>query len=144
MIEAKVFLCADSAVIDARSNSVSLFQIIEQVNAASFPTILPRVTVFSLLLREATDPSDVQLQLQVHCGNQQIFSGPMTANFAQRLQAKSVVEMHGFVVPTPATLRFVLRNGENIIGSWEIPVTQVGRPTGVQMVFPPQRVDLTP
>ena len=123
-------------MVDARSKTVSLFQIIEQINAASFPTIIHRVTAFALLVREATDPTNMQLQLQGYSGNDLIVSSPMRVNFANQLLAKAVVEMYGFVVPTPATVRFVLRDGENTIGSWEIPVNQVGRPNGVQMIFP--------
>jgi hypothetical protein len=136
MIEAKLFLCADSAVVDMRSNSVSLFQIIEQLSAASFPVAVPRVVAFAFLLRDATDSSTPPLQLEVHCGNQQIYSGPMAPNFLQQLQAKAFVEMHGLVIPAPAPVRFVLRNGETTIGSWGISVSQVGQPTGVQMYLP--------
>jgi hypothetical protein len=135
MIRAKTFFCADGASVDARTNTLCAFHITEQLNAAAFPIAVPRLSVMSLLSREAGDPSNVELQLQIHLGENQLFRGPVPINFAQQLTARTILEMQGFVVPSPGTLRFVLANDGVPIGSWEVLVNQVGQPR-FQMVFP--------
>ena len=136
MIKAKLFLCADSAALDARINTISAFHIFEQINGASFPLVVPRISIIALLLREEADSSTSQLQLQVHLGDQQLFVGPVDVNFLQQLTTRTLVEMHGIVVSTPGTLSFVLKQGTEIIGSWAIIVNQIGQPAGVQMYLP--------
>ena len=136
MIQVKLFLCADSAAIDVRTNAISAFHITEQLNAASFPVAIPHVALIAVLIREETDPSNIQLQLQIHSGNQQLFAGPVSINFVQQLATRTVVDMHGLVVPAPGTLRFLLMNGDEKLSSWTILVSQVGQPAGVQMYLP--------
>jgi hypothetical protein len=136
VIQAKVFLCADSAAIDARTNALSAFHIMEQLNAPSFPVAIPRVSMIAVLTRQDTDPSNVQLQLQIYSGNQQLFVGPMAVNFAQQLNARTVAEMHGLVVPAPGVLSFVLRNGDETLSSWTVLVSQVGQ-MPLQIFLPP-------
>lgn len=127
MIEVKLFICADSAAIDARTNAISAFHIAEQLNSPSFPVAVPRLAIIAIVVREATDPSSIQLQMQVHSGNQQLFSGPMAINFMQQLNARAVAEIHGLVIPAPGPLRLLLRNGDETLASWTVLINQVGQ-----------------
>ena len=135
MIQVKLFLCADSAAIDMRTNALSAFQIIDQLHAPSFPVAIPRISMIASLTREATDPSDVTLQLQIHCGNQQLYAGPVQINFLQQLSARTIVDMHGLLVPAPGSLQFLLSRDAEALSSWTILVNHIGRPEA-QMSFP--------
>jgi hypothetical protein len=137
VIQAKLFLCSDSAVIDARTNTISAFHIMEQINSTAFPVIVPRLSIVAMFEREETDPATVQLQVQIYSGNQQLFAGPLPVNFFQQLQSRTIVDLNGLVVPGLGSLRIVLRNEEQILSSWIIAVNQVGQPRA-QLVFPPQ------
>jgi hypothetical protein len=136
VIQAKLFLCADSAAIDARNNALSAFNIIEQFSAASFPVAVPRIAMIAAFTREQTDPSNIQFQLKIFAGNQQLFGGPFAVNFVQQLTARTVAEMHGLVIPGPGNLTFVLMNGEEKLSSWTVTVNQVGQ-APLQMFLPP-------
>ena len=136
MIRAKLFVVCESASIDSRTNSVSAFHIMDQLNAMAFPVVLPHVSIIALFAREDADASNVQFQLQIFLEDQQLFGGPLRVNFVQQLLARTVLDMHGLLLTRPGTLRFVLRNGDEMLGSWTALVTQVGQP-GFQMAFPP-------
>ena len=136
MIKVRLFLCADSAAIDARTGSLSAFHIMEQLSTPSFPVAIPRVAVVAVVTREDSDPSNLQLQLQIFSGNQQLFVGPMAINFVQQVTARTVAEMHGLVVPGPGVLTFLLLNGEEKLGSWTVNINQIGQ-IPLQMFFPP-------
>jgi hypothetical protein len=135
VIEAKLFLCSDSVALDGRHNSISAFHILEQLMAPAFPVAVPRISVIALLTREAEDPNTAEFQLQVHLGNQQLFAGPVAITFLQQLSSRSIIDMHGLVVPAPGTLRFLLRNGEATMGAWTISMLQAGQPS-IQLHFP--------
>lgn len=137
MIQVKLFLCSDSAAVDARTNALSAFHIAEQFNAPSFPVAVPRIAIITILTREAADPSNVQLQVQVYCGDHQLFTGPMAVNFVQQLTARTVIEVHGLVVPTPGTLRFLLRHGDETLSSWTVLANQVGQMPIQMFIAPP-------
>jgi hypothetical protein len=56
MIRVRLFLCADSVVIDGLKNTLSVFHVMEQAQAPAFPTVIPRVTAIATLTRELSDP----------------------------------------------------------------------------------------
>lgn len=136
MIRTTLFFCSDSAAIDARFNTLSVFHIMEQLNAPAFPMAIPRLTVVALLSKEEADPPVFQLQLQIFLGVQQLFAGPVHGNFFQQLSTRTVIEVNGLVIPAPGELRLVLINGEQPLGSWTVRVNQVGMPA-MQLVLPP-------
>jgi hypothetical protein len=106
----------------------------EQLNAASFPVAI-RLCIIALISREAADPSRVGLQLLSESGNQRLFSGPVDINFNQMLSARAILDLQGFVVPSPGLLRFSLRNGEETLSTWEIVVNQIDQ-ARMQIHFP--------
>jgi hypothetical protein len=136
VVRSKLFFCSDSTSIDARSNALSAFNIIEQLNAPSFPVVVPRLAILIFLSREEGDPSVVQLQLQIFSGTQQLFGGPLAVNFVQQLSTRTIVELNGLLVPAPAELRLVLRDGDQLLDTWTVTVNQVGQPTA-QLILPP-------
>jgi hypothetical protein len=135
MIDAKLFLCADSAAIDVRMNAMSAFHILEQLNVPSFPVAIPRISVLASLTRENSDPSNIQVQLQIEIAGQQLFAGPMPFNFMQQLSARSILDMQGLLVTSPGNLIFTMSHEGRSLASWTIQVHQVGR-TPVQMYIP--------
>jgi hypothetical protein len=136
VIRSKLFLCSDSASIDARNNTLSVFHILEQLNAIGFPVVVPRLSVVAIFEREQTDPATIQLQLEIYAGLQQLFAGPIAVNFFQQLMARTVLELNGLVVPAPGNLRVVVTLEGQAVGSWTIPVIELGQPHA-QIVFPP-------
>jgi len=135
VIQAKLFFCSDSAALDVRYNTISAFHILEDLNAPTFPIAIPRLAVIAMFSRAEEDPSNVDLQLQILLGPQQLFATPVPLSFVQQLHARTILEISGFVVPSPGSLVFALRNGETLIGSWAIRVNQIGQPA-VQLNLP--------
>ena len=135
MIQSKLFVCADSAAVDVRTSALSIFHVLEQVNGPFFPVVIPRVSIVFMLTREEPDPSNFLFQLEIYSGNQQLLARPVAVNFQQQFVSRTVLDVYGVVVPAPVTLRFELRNGEALLGSWSILVNQVGGPV-FQMNLP--------
>lgn len=134
MIRARLFFCADSTALDVRTQTVSAFHIMEFLNAVAFPVVVPRISVAALFERDQNDPQNFELQLSAIAGEQPLFVGPFPVNFAQQMQARTVVEMNGLLLPSPGTLRMLLGDGDRLVASWVITVNQIGQPQA-QLVF---------
>ncbi len=139
MLQVRLFLCSESASIDARNNSLSAFHILEQINSPHFPSVIPRLCVILLMTREAEDPSRSGLQLRIElAGGQQLFSGPIDVNFVQQLSARIIIDIQAFLVPAPGNLRFSVRDGQAELCFWSITVMQIaGQPLQMRFVSPP-------
>lgn len=139
MLQVRLFLCSESAAIDMWNNAVSAFHILEQINAPHFPVIVPRLCVITLMTREASDPSRPALHLLIELvGRQQLFLGPMEVNFLQQLSTRALVDIQGFLVPAPGTLRLAVRDGQTELCSWSIAVMQIaGQPVQMRFASPP-------
>lgn len=138
MFKTTLFCCSEGASIDARNNTISAFNIIEQINSPGFPVLLARVCVIALIVRDETDPPQVGLQLIVESGNQHVVSAPVDVNFFQRLSMRVVTEFQGLVISTPGVLRFWLRNGQENLSHWDIMVNQISAPQSqVYIPVPP-------
>jgi len=140
MIRVKLFFCADSAVIDGTRNTISAFHILEQALAASFPTVIPRISIIGSFSREVTDPDTADLTLTGVLAGRQIFSGPFRVLFFQQLAARAVLELQGIIVTTPGDLVFRLLYGQEELAIWSIPIIASPQAQTVQMYFgvPPQ------
>ena len=52
MIRLRMALAAESISVDSRTNAVSLFGLLEEINTAGFPTLVPRVTALFVFERK--------------------------------------------------------------------------------------------
>lgn len=129
MINAKLFVCSDSASLDMRTNLISIFGVLEQVSAATFPIALPRICIVGVFTREQADPANINLQLQLLLNDDQsLYNGPLNINFAHQLTARSIGEMRNLAIPSPGTLIVRIAERERIISSWSLNFIQVGMP----------------
>jgi hypothetical protein len=119
-MRAKAFLCAESTSVDIRRNSLSIFHLIEDINAPSFPIIMPRLSVVLFLDRTAEEPNSVLGRLEIRDEHQLIGGGPVMADFLGQLNCRIVLDFQGFVIPSPGRLRAEFLVGDNRIGEWEM------------------------
>lgn len=137
-MEVKLLLCADSFAVDLRRGSISAFHILEQINSPAFPVVLPRLSIAILSTRREDEPANVQIQLQIHLGDRQLFAGPVAIDFSQHLFARNIADLQGLVIQAPGTIRVILKNGEVVLSSWTIPVNQVGQLVVQAQAVPPE------
>jgi hypothetical protein len=136
-MEARLVACAQLVSIDQRTNSLSLFNLIEEINLPAFPFAFPYMTVAVLLLREANEPSaPANLSLRLFMGDQQVFSRDLTANFQQHLRMRLVVDIQAIVFQTPGIMRVTVNQDDRELGAWKIYVNNIGPGAAVVQVPP--------
>ena len=136
MLKVKYFLCSDSAAIDSRRNTLSIFHIAENMYVPVFPFLMQRISILASIERTLDEPSLMEATITAMQGDSEIFSGPLSVNFVQQLSTRVVVEVGGVVVPQPGRLTFTLRKAGEAIASYDFSVDRLDGPTIEQLPFP--------
>jgi hypothetical protein len=55
------FACAQGAVVDQRTNAISLFNLIEELQSPVFPFVIPNISLAMTFQREADEPDQPEM-----------------------------------------------------------------------------------
>jgi hypothetical protein len=122
-----LFTCSDSVVVDQRRNSVSIFNLLEELNAATFPFVIPMATVF-VYLERAEDESPGDMSIKMTIDRQELFRIPLQLDFQGRLRLRLMNEVRGLVIPAPGLFRLTVEREGVVLASWEMPINNIGQP----------------
>lgn len=104
MLYKSLVLC-EIALIDARTNNLSLINLIEEIQAVGFPVMLSHLCVVAQIEKEAIDTDDQGLfTIRMRLNERQLFTQPVTANFMGRSKSRLVVDISGLPITEPGTL----------------------------------------
>jgi hypothetical protein len=56
-MEFRLIACCETTLQDMRNNALSLINVIEELSAAAFPVIIPKLTMVTLASRSAQEPN---------------------------------------------------------------------------------------
>lgn len=125
MIRCRLAVCAEGTTRDATTNAVSIFNIIEDVQAAGFPLFVPKLESIFFLGRDDADPQQPQGSLRIS-GPQLDLTFPLTIDFQGHRKTRSFVRIEGLVIPAAGRIRFEVHlDGQaDPLGVWEVDVSQ--------------------
>jgi hypothetical protein len=101
-----------------------------------FPFLMARVCVLASIERSLEEPSLLESTLVATQGETQIFSGPVSLNFAHQILTRAFVEIGGVVVPQPGRLRFALVKDAEELAFYEFTIERLDGPAFEQLPFP--------
>lgn len=119
-------LCSESSAIDQSTNRVSMFHVIERINAASFPFFVPQIHYVTLFSREDSDPMKAEMEFRVSIGQKIVFSSPVSIEFEENKDTRFINDFGGLPIPNPGILEFYYLYREIPIGLWRIFVSYSG------------------
>ena len=122
------FLCVESAVIDKTTNRLSLFHVLEQINAASFPVPCPKFSVVTVVSRNLNEPNKEELEVRLSLNRKHIVSMPISIDFQKGKLSRFIGELQGLVLPGPGILRASLRHNNRTVNTWDIEILATGKP----------------
>ena len=134
-MEAILFVCSESATIDVRTNTLSVFHIMEEVNAANFPFLLQKFSVVVVLSRTEDEPQNPDFRVRIRLGDQELFDGPVAIGFQHHLRARAIADFFGLVIVAPGDLGVEARDATQTLGRWTTRINRVGQP-GVNVFQP--------
>lgn len=106
MIEAKFAVVAQGAAIDLQDNQLSIFEIIEGLEAQSFPIFIQRISFVVLWERNGEDPMELGGFFSVRLGEAEITRQACHVNFQGLTRQRSIFRLNGFQVQQPGILNF--------------------------------------
>jgi hypothetical protein len=139
-MELLLFACTESAAIDAGTNRLSLFHVLEELHVTAFPISIPIMCVVVLLERLPIEPAQntILFELKLDGNPAPLIVAPININFQSHLRARAVGQIQGLTIPAPGTLRATIGLNQVQLGSWKIEVSQIGQPQlTVQPTAPP-------
>ncbi len=122
-----LFTVCESTAIDYRTNRISLFQVLESWESATFPAVIPRLSVVSSFVRKDSDVKELNYRVEAKLGDIILVDGPLEFFFSESPVARSMGEVSGFVVPHPGDVIFSLLNEKNeTLAAWCVSVSLIG------------------
>lgn len=120
----KSLVVCEVAIIDARTNNISLINLIEEIQAVGFPVMVPRLCFVVNIEKEAADGADHGLfNICVRVNTKQLITQPVTANFMGRPKARLIVDISGLPITEIGTLVVELVRDGAVVLSSSIEVT---------------------
>jgi hypothetical protein len=115
--------CAQSSAVDAQTNRLSLFHILEQMQAAALPASLSLVLV-GIFAKETGDPDDHSVQVRAWMGSTVLLESPVAISFRATTRGRIVAVINGLGIPAHGTLSlgFFSSAGQQLGDSWDIVV----------------------
>jgi hypothetical protein len=120
MIKPVLVLVADRVILDQTTNQATLVSVFEQIRPTTYPVVLPRLTVFVVLERDATDESMAELRYRILLDNKVFFDDTVTAEFGDSRIHRNLLQFQGFVIERPGDLHVRASVGKTSIRSFTI------------------------
>lgn len=137
MIRAKVCLLAEAVYIDRDTNEVSVFNLIETIQAAGFPVFMRRLTFFCLFEREPNDPAQNTVQFSIELNGRTVTSQEQNLGFADETRARNLMRVLGVVLSDPGQLVFRYKLGDTVLAEHVITVSLLPQPVAEPANPPP-------
>ncbi len=105
----------ESVLVDKATNTVSLINMIEEINAPEFPTNLQKSAFFCLLEKTNGESDEQDFNLRVLLANEEKLSQNFTLNFQGKNKNRLVLNIGNFVFEKEGILEFNinLNNGQS-------------------------------
>lgn len=118
--------CAESVLIDQRTNNVSIINVIEGIQSPAFPLFVPKIHFFSLIERENEEPIKCDFQVLAKNNEQILIDLKTEVNFLDKMKSRHLVEVAGIAIPAPGEITFFLNYKGKEVCSYSIQVLQIG------------------
>jgi hypothetical protein len=128
MIQTKLATFAESVVRDTETNSISIFNMIEELNASEFPVLMPKLSVFFLVERTDEERKQYDAVIDLNLDEQHIGQASMSGDFEGKLRTRIILVIQGIVIEHPGRLTAKLTLNGDVISELGV-VVQRAEPT---------------
>lgn len=123
--------CAQSSAVDSQTGRLSLFHLLEQVQATSFPTAMS-LTLVGMFVKDPGEPDDQSVRLKVELGDAVLFDSPVNFSFRGKQRSRVLTAMNGLAIPSAGKLSFsfLTAAGAPLGSPWDVVVEKAAPPAG--------------
>ncbi len=127
MLNLKLLLCADNAVVDRFSNLSSAINIFEEITPEAIPFVIPRFVVLAIVERETIGVPPQECTLTITIGEQTVLTRNIPIDFQGSLRNRSVFTIFGMPIQNIGILHVALTCGEQPLGHYDILINEPRR-----------------
>ena len=120
-----LLLVAELVIHDGRTNKITAINLIEEFSSATFPAILVSPYVSVTFQKEEGDPSEREGYLVFKMGENEIGRSSFIIDFGALLRSRTVIELNGIIIPEPGHVNVQVLLDEDLLGDWDILVSQL-------------------
>lgn len=135
-MRAKLTVASDVVLVDLASNNLTIVSVCDEINAAVYPAVHPRLTFLSVFEQEEGDAVTTDVVVRMQLEQERLFEAAGQIDFRGAPRTRMIAQFEQVYLPRPGILRIsVLRGGEELT-AWTIPVQLLPQPA--QVVAPAQ------
>lgn len=114
MARLEFFVVAESLSVDQLTNRVSIFNILERIQAPTFPLVLPQLMAVSLWEEDELDKEkQYQVAIRITLGDTELEHIKQNLSFPRR-RLRTIAQIQNLAIPGPGRLEIELfLNGEH-------------------------------
>ena len=118
-----LFACSQSAVVDSRTNRLSLFNLLEELNTTSFPCTISGLALILVMLRTPEEPDESFVTIQSTQEGRVLSGFTIGLQFQHHLRTRVVADLNGLTAIGPGLMELtVLSPTQTIMASWKVRV----------------------
>jgi hypothetical protein len=122
----KFIVISESSSVDKGSGNLSIFNIIESIKGPSFPILIPKMTVSSIIEFEEQDKSEHILTLEIKQKNEDSLISQVPLKGNKNKTAKVGIKVNGYIVKEPGAIEILLKCDDEKYIKTTINATQIG------------------
>lgn len=117
-----ISLCSEDIIRDADTNSISIHNIIEELNVESIPFIIPKLSLFYLFQKEKGDENKYETTLTLKIGEKELQTFKIPINFQGKERTRNTIKIGGLPISLPGYLTVELKHSNNTLSELSIPI----------------------
>jgi hypothetical protein len=118
--------CSTSSAVDAKTNRLSLFHVLDEISAPGFPLTLATICVASLFEREVEEDPLQIYNLAFSLNSALLASFPMQVEFHKARRNRAVNTIAGLSIPAPGMVLVSIVQKNRVLAQWPMPAIQTG------------------
>ncbi len=127
MISSPLLICANGAVRDATDNTITIFQILEDMQAVGFPVFVQKMSIYFSLRRENDDSENINSEIIIKHNENVLFKKDVEINFQNKLKHNMIVNLQSLLIPGPGVLQVLIQYDGTQLNDFSINVTISGQ-----------------
>lgn len=117
--------CAESTLLDANTNRVSLINVHDEIGSPQFPFLIPIFSVLAITKKDEGEDDEGTCSIKISLDDQIILDAPVLVNYQGGEIHRSMLGLQGLVITGPGILKVILLHENVEIGEWQIPIKQL-------------------
>jgi hypothetical protein len=117
-----ISLCCEDIIRDAESNSISIHNIIEEINGEGFPMLIPKFCIFLFIEKQSGDNDNTEANLFIKLNSNLLHSFPMAINFQGKSKTRNNIKIGGLPITELGVLTIEITHQSTVLANIEIPV----------------------